>query len=108
MRTPVPSPAHVLRGWEFLAERQTSLLLMILGDATDCTPPRPTQCAAELTPHLREAPMMRALRAGALEKVAAMMGPAFPGGSICRVPTFIPMHPDFSRARLFLDQLLAR
>lgn len=51
---------------------------------------------------------MRALRAGALEQVAATMGPVFPGGSICRVRTFIPMHPAFSRARQLLDQLFAR
>ncbi|KAM7098739.1 ral guanine nucleotide dissociation stimulator-like [Molossus nigricans] len=67
-----------------------------------------TERAAALTLRLREAPRMRALQEGTLDKVAACMGPAFPGGNICRITTSIPIHPAFSRARQFLDRLFTR
>lgn len=108
MGTRVPLLHMAMRGWESLAELQSSLLPVIHGDATDWTPPRPAQCAAELTGGLREAPRMWALQEGTLEKVAATMAPGFPGGNIGRITTFVSIHPAFSRARLFLDQLFTR
>ncbi|KAK1339668.1 LOW QUALITY PROTEIN: hypothetical protein QTO34_018222 [Cnephaeus nilssonii] len=51
---------------------------------------------------------MRALQGGTLGRVAASMVPAFPGGNISHITTFMPSHPAFSRAQQFLDQLFTR
>nr|KAF6430180.1 hypothetical protein HJG59_015532 [Molossus molossus] len=67
-----------------------------------------SECAAELTLNLREACRMRALQEGTLEKMVASMVPAFPRGKIPHISTFMSIHPAFSRAQLFLDQLLTR
>nr|KAF6429758.1 hypothetical protein HJG59_009070 [Molossus molossus] len=51
---------------------------------------------------------MRALQEGTLEKMVVSMVPAFPSGKIPHISTFMSIHPAFSRAQLFLDQLLTR
>ncbi|XP_036137277.1 ral guanine nucleotide dissociation stimulator-like [Molossus molossus] len=51
---------------------------------------------------------MRALQEGTLEKMVVSMVPAFPSGKIPHIPTFMSTHQAFSRAQLFLDQLLTR
>nr|KAF6429757.1 hypothetical protein HJG59_009070 [Molossus molossus] len=73
-------------------------------DAGQCE----SECAAELTLNLREACWMRALQEGTLEKMVVSMVPAFPSGKIPHISTFMSIHPAFSRAQLFLDQLLTR
>uniref|UniRef100_G1NZD6 Ras-GEF domain-containing protein n=1 Tax=Myotis lucifugus TaxID=59463 RepID=G1NZD6_MYOLU len=65
-----------------------------------------TQCAAEFTLRLCEARRLRALQKGTLEKVAASLVPAFPAGNIPHICTLMPIHPAFSRAQWFLDELL--
>nr|KAF6429747.1 hypothetical protein HJG59_009063 [Molossus molossus] len=73
-------------------------------DAGQCQ----SECAAELTLNLREACRMRALQEGTLEKMVVSMVPAFPRGKIPHISTFMSIHPAFSRAQLFLDQLFTR
>nr|KAF6429743.1 hypothetical protein HJG59_009061 [Molossus molossus] len=73
-------------------------------DAGQCE----SECAAELTLNLREACRMRALQEGTLEKMVVSMVPAFPSGKIPHISTFTFIHPAFSRAQLFLDQLFTR
>nr|KAF6430178.1 hypothetical protein HJG59_015532 [Molossus molossus] len=73
-------------------------------DAGQCE----SECAAELTLNLREACRMRALQEGTLEKMVVSMVPAFPRGKIPHISTFMSIHPAFSRAQLFLDQLFTR
>ncbi|XP_036118349.1 ral guanine nucleotide dissociation stimulator-like [Molossus molossus] len=51
---------------------------------------------------------MRALQEGTREKMVVSMVPAFPSGKIPHIPTFMSIHPAFSRAQQFLDQLLTR
>nr|KAF6429748.1 hypothetical protein HJG59_009063 [Molossus molossus] len=51
---------------------------------------------------------MRALQEGTLEKMVVSMVPAFPRGKIPHISTFMSIHPAFSRAQLFLDQLFTR
>nr|KAF6329004.1 hypothetical protein mPipKuh1_008322 [Pipistrellus kuhlii] len=67
-----------------------------------------TQCAAELTQRLREACRMRVIQKGTLEKVMGSLVPAFPAGNIPHVCTLMPIHPAFSRAQWFLEELLTR
>ncbi|XP_066122616.1 uncharacterized protein [Saccopteryx bilineata] len=63
------------------------------------------KCVAELWLHSREVCRMRALQGGTLEKVGASMLPAFPAGNIPCISTFLSIHPAFSGAQQFLDQL---
>lgn len=92
-----------------MSSRQTSGLLVIHGDVADCVSLLcPTQCAPELTPDLREACRMRALWVGTLDNVMAPVVPAFLGGYTRRISTFMSIHPAFSSAHRFLDQLLTR
>ncbi|XP_053780438.1 ral guanine nucleotide dissociation stimulator-like [Desmodus rotundus] len=67
-----------------------------------------SECAPELTPDLREACRMRALWVGTLDNVMAPVVPAFLGGYTRRISIFMSIHPAFSSAHRFLDQLLTR
>lgn len=51
---------------------------------------------------------MRALQEGTVEKVVESMVPAFLHGKIPHISTFMSIHPAFSRAQQFLDQLFTR
>lgn len=89
-------------------ELQASILLgFTVMSLTEC-PSLSTQCVAELTLHLREACRMRAFQENILEKVTTSMARVFPGGNIPHFCSFIPVHPAFSRAQQFLDDLFAR
>lgn len=89
--------------------RQTSGLLVIHGDSADCLSLLcPTQCAPQVTPDLQEACRMRALRVGTLDMVTASVVPALLGGYTRHVSTFMSIHPAFSSAHRFLEQLLTR
>ncbi|XP_036291918.1 ral guanine nucleotide dissociation stimulator-like [Pipistrellus kuhlii] len=51
---------------------------------------------------------MRVIQKGTLEKVMGSLVPAFPAGNIPHVCTLMPIHPAFSRAQWFLEELLTR
>lgn len=68
----------------------------------------PPQCAAEFTLTLGESCRVRALQKGTLKKVAASLVPALSAGNIPHICTPMPIHPAFSRAQWFLDELLTR
>lgn len=51
---------------------------------------------------------MRALWVGTLDNVMAPVVPAFLGRYTRRISTFMSIHPAFSSAHRFLDQLLTR
>nr|KAF6329006.1 hypothetical protein mPipKuh1_008324 [Pipistrellus kuhlii] len=89
----------LVKGFNYL----TSFGLGKLHQATETS-----RCAAELTQRLCEACRMRALQKSTLEKVVGSLVPAFPAGNIPHVCTLMPIHPAFSRAQWFLEDLLTR
>ena len=49
---------------------------------------------------------MRALQKSTVEKMVGSLVPDFPAGNIPDVCTLMPIHPAFSRAQWFLEELL--
>ena len=58
--------------------------------------------------NLYESFKWQALKGGTLMKVADVVAPAFLGGNISHLTTFTSTYQAFSRAQMFLEDLLSR